>query len=164
MIIRLFFFWPNVFVKDVPVCSPLSLVFFFFFFGELRGGGGGDGRIHERATWKGVGTEAEDGALWNWRRRQGKREGGTMINDAGNGAMFPTIKASHTISIANWSTIHKRMIISDTAHQLLPGHNNTKNTIKGKEWGVWKQSPSPCNMLPWTACLLVMGSFYNFFF
>lgn len=61
MIIRLFFS-PNVFVNDVPVCSPLS----FFFFRELRGEGEGEmeGSTREQDA-KGVGKEVEGGALRN---------------------------------------------------------------------------------------------------
>ena len=131
------------------------LPYLSFFFRELRGEGEGEmeGSTREQDA-KGVGKEVGGGALRNWRSRQGKREGRVMINDAGNGDRFPTfktrhkIKTFHTVRKANWSTIHKWTIISDTAHQLLPGHNSTKNTIKGKHRWVWKQNPSPCNMLP----------------
>ena len=66
MIIRLFS--PNVFVKDVPICSPLS---FFFFQRAERWGGGRDGRIHERARCKGSG---EGG--WGWSTPKLKEQAG----------------------------------------------------------------------------------------
>lgn len=68
MIIRLFF--PNVLVKDVPVCSPLS---FFFFQRAERWGGGGEMEGSERARCKGSGEGVGGGALQNWRSRQGER-------------------------------------------------------------------------------------------
>ena len=78
-------------------------------------------------------NEVEDGTLRKVRGRQEKRgEGRMTIDDVGDGEMSPTLKMKskikrfHTTNKANWSTIHKWTIKSDTAYQLLPGHHGSK--------------------------------------
>lgn len=84
-----------------------------------------------------------------------EEEGRMMINDAGNGDRLPTfktrhkIKTFHTVRKANWSTTSiNGMIISDTAHQLLPGHNSTKTPSKENTGECESRTQAPVTCYP----------------
>ena len=96
--------------------------------GGERNDRGWDGWMASLTRWMWVWVNS---GSWWWTGRPG------MLQFMGSQ------RVGHWATELNWTEL-----ISDTAHQLFPGHNSTKNTIKGKDWWVWKQNPSPCNMLP----------------
>ena len=67
----------------------------------------------------------------------------TYTHTKGKSKTFHTIKPNALFIHGN---THELTITSDTAHELLPEHKSILNTIKGKDWGVWKQSLGPCYM------------------